>query len=267
MSTDPTLSAIKALHREHMRKLLQTCIDGNQSNDICDYYENMCAEQPQKQLRKKKPNLHNTPESKNIFINDDLFKCHFCHSPLIKKRNSELNFSVIVKARPRITTRSAAIYSRYKRLVLKYRYKSYRSRLIKQIENKSIKLVYQCKKCQSKNLVFKELRRLTPLSLIQPRQSKVQKKASQSTLKNEATTKPVLSNKSSQYNQSVFKIPSSLNSNISQNNVSTSKISKPKNKKFQNLKLKLEAEMREQKEKATQNFSTTTSLLDFLQRV
>lgn len=269
MSTDPILIAIRALQRDHMRKLLQTCIDSNYSNDICDYYENMCADHTQKQLRKKKPNNNNknTPDTKNIFINDDLHKCQFCHSVFVKKRNNELNFNVILKAKPRVTSRSAKIYSLYKRLVQKYRYKSYRSKLIKQVDSKGIKLFYKCKKCQSDNLVFKEMRRLTPLKLIQPRQQKTISKQNTITSKSVTATKPVQSDRNikSQFGSTTS---SSFmnNSMIPQNNVA-SKNTNAKNKKFQNLKLKLEAEMRQQKEREAQNVKTTTSLFDFLQKI
>lgn len=93
-------------------------------------------------------------QTKRFDINWNLEYCEAC-----KLDYWPSNCTVYIKPKCRITNKGSKLYTKYKLLSYKPKYKSYKDRLLKNILNKGITLVYECKRCKSKNLIVNEVNR------------------------------------------------------------------------------------------------------------
>ena len=183
-------------------------------------------------------------QTKRFDINWNLEYCEAC-----KLDYWPSNCTVYIKPKCRITNKGSKLYTKYKLLSYKPKYKSYKDRLLKNILNKGITLVYECKRCKSKNLIVNEVNR----------QGLKEKKLN----KNENKKSLLNSIKNSQFafnNKSAISIKADTNGSAKPKPLTTKK-------KFQSLQTKLKQNELEQERLKQQKNSSFGSLADFLQQL
>lgn len=142
---------------------------------------------------------------------------------------------------------------KYKLFDYKPKYKSYKDRILNKIMEKGNRLIYQCKRCRSKNIIYNETKRLTQFKLV--------KSSKSSTDKNLINCKQM---------HTVSFNNKKLSNNISSQNIEMKVNNQPKTnltgkKKFSSLQLKLkQSELDQEKLK---NEKVTSSIFDFLQNL
>lgn len=136
----------------------------------------------------------------------------------------------------------------------KPKYKSYKDRILNKIIEKGNKLIYQCRRCRSKNIIYNETKRQTQFKIIKS---------------NKTTTDKNLIN-CKQLHTVSFNNKKLTNNNISSGKSEMEIKVKPKNnlagkKKFSSLQLKLkQSELDQEKLKSEK---VTSSIFDFLQNL
>jgi hypothetical protein len=93
-------------------------------------------------------------QNKNYDISWNLDYCEYCKCEYWPE-----NCTVYTIPRARITKKASSLNTKYKLFSYKPKYKSYKDLLIKNAINRGIKLVYECKRCKSRNVILSELKR------------------------------------------------------------------------------------------------------------
>jgi hypothetical protein len=155
---------IKKLTQSYFSKLKEAF---GEQRSLKEYFESksnsMLAEENHKLEQKKQSGIRVNEkileaqklQNKNYDINWNLDYCEFCKCEYWPE-----NCTVYTMPRARITKRTAHLNTKHKLFSYKPKYKSYKDLLIKNAINRGIRLVYECKRCKSKNVVLSELKRI-----------------------------------------------------------------------------------------------------------
>lgn len=136
----------------------------------------------------------------------------------------------------------------------KPKYKSYKDRILNKILEKGNKLIYQCRRCRSKNIIYNETKRQTQFKIIKSHKSTTEKN-----LINCKQLHTVSFNNKKLVNNNISSRKSEMEINVKPKNNLTGK------KKFSSLQLKLkQSELDQEKLK---NEKVTSSIFDFLQNL
>ena len=174
--------------------------------------------------------------TKSHRINWNLNYCEKCHLSYWPN-----NCTVYIKPKYHMVKRHSKLNRQIKLFDYKPRLNSYKEKLVKKVIDKGISLIYECKKCKFKNLIYNEIKR-KDLNCLKPSEKMKEKKFNQD-----------LNNSFLKFNSKVEWKPSQKPNAIK--------------KKFQSLQLKLrqnELEQQKSKEKTINSFG---SLADFLEKL
>lgn len=243
----------KQIKSEFYENLLQFCEQNStELNDLYDYYEyvsNTNKEKVEKSVFKKnsldKSTLNSIDYTKksNFYINKNQYHCEHCKITYFRNSNC-VNANVKIKPKCYLSFRNAKLLTKHRLFNKKYKYNSYKHRLVKKLIKTSVKLVYKCKKCQKNNIIYKQ----------DQRNNFDQLKFVTNKVKNDKIKTQTILLKYQQSNSSSSNTTSSTS--IKQKNFH-------RNKKFQSLKLAFENEKKLNKAQT----QSTSSLTDFLEKI
>jgi hypothetical protein len=191
----------------------------------------------------KQQKLHN----KNFEINWNMNYCEYC-----KVDYWPFNCRVYTLPKAKCSYKTAKLNTKHKLFDYRPKYKSYRDKLIKNVLNRGIKLVYECKSCKKRNVIIDELKRkqMKPVS-------KLTKKLREKSLVN---TKFLFNSKSAP----------NLQNNLTQNNYKKASLVISNNnakKKFASLQMRLKLSETEEEKLKMQKEQSFGSLASFLQNL
>jgi len=244
-------------------KLLFDSSESNASSSLKEYfqcmsntiaYDSSAREERRKVRNVKFHNNDNTNENSksNVKINQNIDYCEAC-----KLDYWPSNCCVFTVPKCRFTSRNARLYTRHKCLDYKAKYKSYKHHVLQNLLVKGVQLVYECKRCKARNVVFKEIKRNTN-SLKTVDLSGKKSIDRHQNLKNRQIIPPTLLNKTTIITNSETVSATAV--------VSISKKAATK-RRFQSLQHKLKESETKQAQYKEQKQSGSASLLDFLQRL
>jgi hypothetical protein len=177
-------------------------------------------------------------EKKNFEINWNLEYCRYCNLSYWP-----FNCKTRIASKFLVTKRVSRLFTRFKLENYKPRYKSFKSKQVNNCLKRSIKLIYRCKRCKSKNLILKEINRPEP-RLIKLKRSEKALKIS---------------------NKLLFQKRIAQNDLASQEKDKTNVTIARKNYKSLQMKLK-QSEMEQERLKNEQK-NASANLFDFLQKL
>ena len=246
------------LKKKYLNQLACLFNDSNESlanKDLKEYFESMSNslesdehfKNEQMKLSKLKSNEKQLELAAKTFkTNWNLDYCEYC-----KIAYWPSNCRVYMLPKLRLTAKNSHILAKHKLFDYKPKYKSYKDKLLNKIMNKGVKLVYECKRCKSKNLIFDETKRQTKFRYnkkLSQKNVSIEAIHSVTLNKNSATKKPVLLNRTFEETTVI---------------VSKSKAFAGR-KKFQSLQIKLKQNEIEQENLKKRQ---SCSLSDFLQKL
>lgn len=95
--------------------------------------------------------------NKSFDVNWNLEYCEYCHLSYWPN-----NCKIYIIPKFRVSLQSTKIFTKHKLLNFKPKYRSLKEKIIDNVMKRSMKLIYECKRCKSKNLIVKELNRTAP---------------------------------------------------------------------------------------------------------
>ena len=134
--------------------------------DLREYFENACNmmhyNEECRQEQKKQASVHVNEKvaeiakkaNKSFEVDWNLEFCEHC-----KLSYWPNNCSVYTLPKARITHATAKLYAKHKLADYKPRYKSYKEKLLKKSVCRGVRLIYECKRCKSRNVIIQEIKR------------------------------------------------------------------------------------------------------------
>lgn len=213
-------------------------------------------------------------KSKSFEIDWNLEYCNACRVSYWPR-----NCRVFIVPKFGISRASARLYARHKLLNIAPKYKSFREKLLANIKNRSMRLVYECKRCGTRNLIVKELNRPAPRTMqlghqkkkkiLQPVDKKDKKNSIQ--IKENKLHQSQLPRLLPQPSPRVPPVNHPPRPVIEFNKrpppVTTNDSLKSRDKKFKSLQAKLKHSELEQEAAKNQKKTSLGSLADFLQKL
>ena len=171
---EETIGAKTGKFYRSLQSLIQTQLaDSTSLNEYAqslantfDYNERFKSEQ-RKLHKQNETTLQRIKSAAKCYFSAQQDYCEYC-----KLNYWPSNCTVFIVPKIHLSYQSVKLLTKYKLLNYKPRYKSYKDILIQRILDRGLKLVYQCKRCKSKNLIFRELNRgdaLKPIKVKQPK--------------------------------------------------------------------------------------------------
>ena len=176
------MNALKALRNSHLKNLrsvFDAYHDHNEPQSVCA--ENIHIEN--NQLKEYFQHMHNSidlsecqrienQKAKKVKLNENVLKEHqlqqkrfdidwnleYCNA--CKISYWPLNCTVYIQPKCRLNYKNAKLLTKYKLFNYKPKYKSYKDTLLKNLLKKGIKLIYECRRCKTKNVILNELKRV-----------------------------------------------------------------------------------------------------------
>lgn len=96
-------------------------------------------------------------KSKSFDIDWNLEYCNWC-----KLCYWPSNVRVYILPKFGISRPTSRLFTRHKSLGFTPKFKSFKYKLLKNVANRSMKLIYECRRCRARNLIVKELNRPAP---------------------------------------------------------------------------------------------------------
>ena len=124
-------------------------------------YSERIREDAKKLSKLNETHMNKRKETAKFLLERDHEFCEYCKSSFWPD-----NVRVFISSKRSMTVRAAKLYSKHKLFGYKPRHNSYRDKQLKSVLNRGAKLVYQCKKCSSKNYVLREVNKDSSLRLI-----------------------------------------------------------------------------------------------------
>lgn len=248
------LDDLKKNHLDNLKLLFSSSANSSlniENTNLKEYYEyisnkldyDQSFKAEQIRLSKIKTNDRHQAQTNKIFnTNYNLEYCEHC-----KLAYWPNNCQVFMIPKIRISKKNAKVLMKYKLFGNKPIHKSYKDNLLNKIINQGNQLIYQCKRCQSKNIIYKEKKRQTAFKLLKLNKESVEKN---------------LTNGTSTHSVSFNKI---LNNNVFSNTDQVKKNSFRGRKKFSSLQLKLK--QNELDQERIKNQQKSSGLFDFLQQL
>lgn len=256
---------LKRLKEDHLKNLKELCFQRNENtagdeklNDYYQYlYNSIDSKENLKELRKKEETKNETTqkqlENKSFLIDWNLEYCNKCLISYWPR-----NCHVYILPKFKVNYRNQKIYSKHKLSNLKPKYKSYKDKLLKNIQSNGIRLVFKCLKCNSKNYILKNINRAYKLKIIK---SKIKNLG---TKLKKPDPKPIINNQIYNINKTKNQL-----SNESVNKTAIDKIipASGMKRRFQSLQMKLKMSEAEQEKSKKEKQSSFGNLSDFLQKL
>lgn len=249
------LEELKKNHLDNLKLLFTTPASSSshriENNSLKEYYEyisnkldydkNFKTEQI-KQFKIKTNDRHQAQTNKLFNTNYNLEYCEHC-----KLAYWPNNCQIFMVPKLRISNRNAKILMKYKLFNKKPTHNSYKDKLLNKIINQGNQLIYQCKRCSSKNIIYKEKKRQTAFKLIKLDKISVEKSLVDGVNAHSVSFNKILAN------------------NDASIVVDVKKKTFSGRKKFSSLQLKLKQNELDQERVKSQQKST--GLFDFLQQL
>lgn len=166
-------SELIELTKSHLDQLRRINVNlQHSSRNLQDYYEHMsnsfdASQDSQSETDKTKrlrinENLimQREKQNKKFHIEWNVEYCKYC-----KINYWPSNCRPFVRPKYGMSRRVSKLFTRYKLRNYTPKYRSFKSKIIKNILKRSMKLYYKCVRCKSKNLIVKELQRAEPKTL------------------------------------------------------------------------------------------------------
>jgi hypothetical protein len=245
----------RLIKHEYLKNLVEFT---SNTSDLHDYFQslsNSYSEVLEKDFYNKNKKSKNDlssielqKQNQNAHVEKNMFHCGFCKINYFnkQKQQTENNVKVFLKPKCYLSNQNAKLLTKHKLYNKKFKYNSYKQRLVQKIIKNSVQVFYKCKKCKSNNLIFKEKQRnnLEKIKLITSRNVKTK----------------------NNYDLLINKSKSLIKSSSETTSASKKQKNFLRNKKFQSLKLAVE---NDSKQKASNNTSIGFggSLSDFLEKM
>lgn len=165
-----TLKELRNNHLKNLRNIFDTSqpseeikIENSHLKEYFQYLHNSLDSNTTLKLEQEK--------SKRIRLNENLLKeiqaqnkrfdidwnLEYCNA--CKCAYWPLNCTVYIQPKCRFTHANTKLVTRHKLFNFKPKYKSYKDVLLKKLLNKGIRLIYECKRCKTKNCILDEVKR------------------------------------------------------------------------------------------------------------
>lgn len=208
-------------------------------------------------------------KSKRFDINWNLEHCERCMMSYWPS-----NCRVYIAPKFGISRKSSRLFTRYKLLSKQPSFKSFKEKLLRSVTRRSMRLIYECRRCKSRNLIVRELNHPEP-KIVQLNRQRYQKKKDAIT-NTKTSSKNIPDVKTSTSTGRTLTKPAAAPKPV--NNINKNKSmfvpptqqadsSKARDRKFKTLQAKLKHSESQQEMAKNEKKSSFGSLADFLEKL
>ena len=212
-------------------------------------------------------------KSKRFDINWNLEHCERCMMSYWPS-----NCRVYIAPKFGISRKSSRLFTRYKLLSKQPSFKSFKEKLLKSVTHRSMRLIYECRRCKSRNLIVRELNHPEP-KIVQLNRRRHHKKKdaitnTKKSSKNFIDLKPIISTgRTLVMNKIIAAAAKPAVNNINKNKsmfvppTQQADSNKARDRKFKTLQAKLKHSESQQEMAKNEKKSSFGSLADFLEKL
>jgi hypothetical protein len=147
------MTSLKSFKNQHWTNLMGFCSKTKSAKDLFEYFE-ILTNIGHENDKKNEPKPKKTTRTEKSFTKKDIHHCEFCKKTFFTEKQT--NFHQIIKAKVHLTHRSSRLFALSKIIRKKYKYRSYKQKQLESITKNGLKLIYKCKRCNQRNVIYKE---------------------------------------------------------------------------------------------------------------